>query len=128
MHKSINSTDPAFCKVEKAYNELIKYKKEVADFLMYVMGSHYTESSKWIKEAMSKQETLRNKRSEIVLASLLHDSDIKEYYFSDGSVHSNSNLYAEYLKACRDVTSWLDSVVLYFLETSYENEAPISVS
>lgn len=128
MHKSINSTYPAFCKVENAYNDLIKYKKEVADFLIYVMGSHYTESSTWIKKAMSKQEILRNKRSEIALANLLHDSDMKEYYFSDGSVHSNSDLYAEYLKACRDVTSWLDSVVLYFFAISYENEAPISVT
>ena len=128
MHKSINSTYPAFYKVENAYNDLIKYKKEVADFLIYVMGSHYTESSIWIKKAMSKQEILRNKRSEIALASLLHESDMKEYYFSDGSVHTNSDLYAEYLKACRDVTSWLDSVVLYFLAISYENEAPISVS
>ena len=128
MQKSINSAAPEFYKVENAYNELISYKKEVADFLIYVMGSHYTENSTWIKNAMSKQEILRNKRNDIALANLLHDSDIKEYYFSDGSVHSNSNLYAEYLKACRDVTSWLDSVVLYFMETSYENEALVSVS
>lgn len=128
MHKSINSTYPAFYKVENAYNDLIKYKKEVADFLIYVMGSHYTESSTWITKAMSKQEILRKKRSEIALANLLHESDMKEYYFSDGSVHTNSDLYAEYLKACRDVTSCLDSVVLYFLAISYENEAPISVS
>lgn len=128
MHKSNNSTDPAFYKIESAYNELIKYKNEVADFLIYVMGSHYTENSTWIKKAMSKQVTLRNKRSEIALANFLHDSDIKEYYFSDGSVHSNSELYDEYLKTCRDVTSWLDSVVLYFLETSDENEASFSAS
>lgn len=115
-------------KIETSYKNLIKYKNEVSDFLVYIMGSHYTEDSTWIKKAMFKLETLRNKRSEIALANLLHDSEIKEYYFSDGSVHSNSNLYAEYLKACRDVTCWLDSVVLYFLETSYENEAPISVS
>lgn len=78
MYKPISSTDPVFHEVENAYNELIKYKKEVADFLIYVMGSHYTESSTWIKKAMSKQEILRSKRSEIALANILHDSDVKK--------------------------------------------------
>lgn len=35
--------------IEKAYNKILSYKKEVADFLLYVTGSHSNHEHHWIE-------------------------------------------------------------------------------
>lgn len=70
--------------VEKSYYQLLEFKQEVADFLLYVTGSHshkeYEEH--WIESAREKGNRLRDKEGEAcILVGLLHQYDKPEYVF-----------------------------------------------
>ena len=81
--------------IENAYNKLLLYGQEVADFLLYV----------------------RDKRSEaLILGSLLFQYNASEYVFSDGKIYRQSYLYAKYLDLSRNTVSWLNAANSYLDE------------
>lgn len=102
--------------VEKSYYQLLEFKQEVADFLLYVTGSHshkeYEEH--WIESAREKVNRLRDKEGEAcMLVGLLHQYDKPEYVFSDGKVYRQSFLYGQYLEASRNTHNWLNVANFY---------------
>ena len=68
--------------IENAYNKLLLYGQEVADFLLYVTGSHSNHEEHWVENSRRIVIQLRDKRSEaLILGSLLFQYNASEYVF-----------------------------------------------
>ena len=105
--------------IEDAYNKLLLYGQEVADFLLYVTGSHSNNDYEqlWIENAMETVIHLRDKRSEaLIIGTLLFQYNDSEYVFSDGIIYRQSYLYAKYLDISRNTVSWINTANLYLSE------------
>jgi len=103
--------------VEIAYKDLLSYKKEVINFLLFTMSfHHFDENYNWINSAKQTLSHLRSKRTQVfILGTLLFESDESAYCFSDSKVYSKSYLYSEYLQISRDTVNWLNAVNLYLI-------------
>lgn len=103
--------------IENAYNKLLLYGQEVADFLLYVTGSHSNHEEHWVENSRRIVIQLRDKRSEaLILGSLLFQYNASEYVFSDGKIYRQSYLYAKYLDLSRNIVSWLNAANSYLDE------------
>lgn len=103
--------------IENAYNKLLLYGQEVADFLLYVTGSHSNHEEHWVVNSRRIVIQLRDKRSEaLILGSLLFQYNASEYVFSDGKIYRQSYLYAKYLDLSRNTVSWLNAANSYLDE------------
>lgn len=115
----MNSTQKRKSEIENAYNKLLLYRQEVADFLLYVTGfhSHNDYEQHWIEKAMETVIHLRDKKSEaLILGTLLFQDNDSEYVFSDGTIYRQSYLYAKYLDISRNTVSWINTANLYLSE------------
>lgn len=118
MSESSDATQTKANEIEKAYNILLSYKQEVADFLLYVTGthSHKEYGEHWIENSRKTIICLRDKRSEAcILAGLLFQGNESEpeYVFSDGRIYTRSFLYAEYLDVSRNTANWINAANAY---------------
>lgn len=118
----MNETDNLFTqtksvKIENAYNKLLLYGQEVADFLLYVTGTHPHNDEHWVENARRTVIHLRDMRSQaLILGTLLFQYCDSEYVFSDGTIFKHTYLYAEYLDISRNAVSWLNAANSYLRE------------
>lgn len=103
--------------IENAYNKLLLYRREVADFLLYVTGTHPHNEEHWVENSRRIVIHLRDMRSQaLILGTLLFQYSDSEYIFSDGTIFKHSYLYAKYLDISRNTVNWLNAANSYLGE------------